>query len=37
VVWIHVAEVIYHLLGLCELDDEHFGSVKCGKFDSLKS
>ena len=34
-VWIHVAENIYQLLGLYELDDAHFGSVKGGKFDGL--
>ena len=35
VVWIHVAEDIYQLWGFCEHDDAHFGSVECGKFDSL--
>jgi len=35
VVWIHVPEDIYQLLGLCEHDDERCGSIKCGKFDRL--
>jgi len=35
VVWIHVAENIYQLLGLCEHDNANFGSVKGGKFDRL--
>ena len=35
VVWTHVAEDIYQLWGFCEHDDAHFGSVECGKFDSL--
>jgi hypothetical protein len=35
VVCINFSEVIYQLLGLCEHDDVHFGSVKGGKFDRL--
>ena len=34
-VWMHVAEDIYHLWGFYEYDDAHFGSVEGGKFDKL--
>ena len=35
VVWMHVAEDIYHLSGFCEHYDVHFGSIEGGKFDRL--
>ena len=31
-VWVHVADDIYQLWGLCEHDDAYFGSIKCWKF-----
>ena len=34
-VCVHVAGDIYQLLGLCEHDGAHFGSITGGKFDRL--